>query len=185
MPSNNSFLHTSSSSDTSGGSKLLEIHFRKQELSVQETMVLAFDCKCQQSNLREFIPKYSLPGQTADLIPLAMKSTALSPLSTEGIFWYVMDVSPASPKTFSISLCSKPCLCGTRWLYSSGTADIMSSMTMRAPEGLRKWAKSRVTWETSSKWWYDEVHCIQMRVCVRVRVREFFTHNDHVEFFIV
>ena len=100
--------------------------------------------------------KYSLPGQTADLIPLAMKSS-ISP-SIGGIFAYVMDVSPAPPKIFSISLSSKPCLCGTRWWYSSGTGDSMLSMMMRAPEGLRKWVKSRVTWETSSKWWYAAVH---------------------------
>lgn len=88
--------------------------------------------------------------------------------STGGNFPYVMDVSPAPPKIFSISLSSKPCLCGTRWWYSSGTEESMLSMTMRAPEGLRKWAKTRVTWETSSKWWYAAVHYTNREVCVRV-----------------
>jgi len=57
-------------------------------------------------------PKYTSPGQTADFIPLAIKSPT-SP-STGGIFPYVMDVKPAPPKIFWISPSSKPCLCTTR-----------------------------------------------------------------------
>ena len=107
------------------------------------------------SNLISSWPVRSpLACQTADFIPLAMKSES-------GTFPYVIDVRPAPPKIFTISLSSKPCLCGTTRWYSSGTGVSMMSMTMRAPDGLRKWVKSRVTWETSSKWWYAKVHCIR------------------------